>query len=80
MGKDKIDKMVNKFLCWKLPKDFSPDGGIQFAKTYNGYKDGVFITGIVRTPDDPFWPIGTNLLTAAQAKVMIEHILADEAE
>ena len=54
-----IDKLVDRFLSWKLPKDFSPDGGISFvpSKTH---------------PD--MWPIGTNLFTADQAKEMLAHI------
>lgn len=72
------DEMVNRFLSWKLPDDFSPDSGISFEKTYNGYKDGAFVKGIQRTPNDPAssWPIGTNLFTAEQAKAMLEHVLA----
>lgn len=30
MSKTQIDKMVDRFLCWKLPKDFAPDCGISF--------------------------------------------------
>lgn len=60
------DEMVNRFLCWKLPQDFAPDCGISF--------DG-------RKPDqwnaDKGWPIGTNLLTATQAKAMLEHVLCE---
>lgn len=58
-----IDQMVDRFLSWELPKDFAPDGGIEFTP-----------------PNNPafFWPTGTNLLTADQARVMIEHLLSDE--
>lgn len=28
-----IKKLVNRFLGWKLPKDFSPDGGISFKES-----------------------------------------------
>ena len=65
-----IDRLVNKFLCWKLPKDFCPDGGIFFK----------------RIPDFPefnkweYEPIGTNLFTADQAKAMFEYLLADEPQ
>lgn len=53
-----IDKMVTRFLSWKLPKDFCPDGGMVFIPTKGrGY-------------DTPFWPVGTNLLTADQARQM----------
>ena len=27
-----IDRLVNKFLGWKLPNDFQPDCGISFDK------------------------------------------------
>lgn len=57
-----VGKMVDRFLGWKLPKDFYPDCGISF--------DG-------RGPDargyDRGWPTGTNLLHAGQAKEMFEH-------
>lgn len=60
-----IDDMVNKFLSWKLPRDFNPDAGISFTP-----------------PDHPhhelLWPTGTNLLTAVQAKAMIEYILSSQ--
>ena len=61
-----IDKMVSRFLCWKLPKDFHPDGGIVFIPTKG------------RGHDSPYWPVGTNLLTAEQARKMFEHATADE--
>ena len=60
----RIDEMVNRFLAWKLPDDFHPDGGVKFER-----------------PPYPFpapqWPSGTNLLTAAQAKDMLTHVLGD---
>jgi hypothetical protein len=57
----KISKMVDRFLCWKLPKDFAPDCGISFD-SHNGQ----------------CVPVGTNLLTAAQAQQMFEHVTAEE--
>jgi hypothetical protein len=63
-----IADMVNRFLGWKLPKDFCPDCGISF----DGRKDDEWNKGKT-------WPIGTNLLTADQAKAMFEHCLASEA-
>ena len=58
------EEMVNRFLNWKLPSTFSPDCGISF--------DG-------RKPDqwnaDKGWPVGTNLLSAIEAKAMLEHVL-----
>lgn len=61
-----IDEMVNRFLAWKLPADFSPDGGVSFSTFYE--------------PDSPHWPTGTNLLTAQQAKGMFTHALAGDSE
>lgn len=66
MSTTKIDKMVNRFLCWMLPKDFGPDAGISFKPTKpDGY-------------GTHWWPVGTNLLTADQARAMFEHVTADE--
>lgn len=63
---DQIKEMVDRFLCWKLPKDFSPDAGISFnpTKPYEGDEFG-----------NSWWPIGTNLLYAGQAEEMIRFIL-----
>ena len=61
MTDNKIDEMVNRFLSWKLPVDFSPDCNISFdRKTASTWPNS--------------WPIGTNLLTADQAREMIKHI------
>lgn len=65
MKKEQIDKMVDRFLSWELPRDFYPDGRISFN----------------REPDamgnNPTWPIGTNLFTATQAKTMVEYMMVD---
>jgi hypothetical protein len=63
-----IKKMVDRFLGWKLPRDFSPDCGISF----DGRKDDEW-------NKNKTWPIGTNLLSADQAKAMFEYVLADAA-
>jgi len=55
-----VKEMVNRFLGWKLPQDFYPDAGISFDRAY-GEKWGM--------------PIGTNLLTADQAKAMFEYCI-----
>lgn len=59
--------MIDRFLSWKLPKDFGPDCGISFnpTKPYEGDKFG-----------NSWWPIGTNLLHAGQVKEMLEYVLA----
>lgn len=48
--------MVDAFLSWKLPKDFSPDAGVSFDPPSN----------------ELHWPIGTNLFTAEQATKMFK--------
>ena len=60
------DEMVSRFLCWKLPQDFGPDCGISFARFHPN--------GTTR-----FEPVGTNLLTAEQARQMLEHVLGPVA-
>lgn len=54
-------EMVNRFLGWKLPEDFAPDCGIMFDRNIPASYDG--------------WPSGTNLLTATQARAMLEYAL-----
>ena len=54
-----IKTMVDRFLIWNLPEDFSPDCGISFTPpTHNETA-----------------PIGTNLLTAEQAEQMVRYML-----
>jgi hypothetical protein len=66
MSEEQIKCMVDRFLNWKLPEDFNPDGGVTFKKTFN--------------ENTPFpmkhEPSGTNLFTAVQAEAMIRHMLA----
>jgi hypothetical protein len=57
-------EMVDRFLSWRLPKDFSPDNGISFKPIDHPH-------GLTH-----LWPTGTNLLNADQAKAMLEHVLA----
>lgn len=64
MTEDQIKHMVNRFLMWKLPKNFNPDGGISFEKIGNGPG-----SAYVREP------VGTNLLDATQAHAMVRHML-----
>jgi hypothetical protein len=60
-----INHMVNRFLSWRLPKDFQPDAGIKFdpvanAGTKHEYRHE---------------PTGTNLLCADQARAMVRHMI-----
>lgn len=60
---EQINHMVDRFLSWKLPRNFSPDGGISFKNLH---------------PDLPHeWPSGTNLIDYTQAKEMVRHMIAD---
>lgn len=60
-----IDKMVDRFLSWKLPENFCPDAGISFKAEYNE-----------NTPYPmKHEPVGTNLFDAEQAREMIKYIL-----
>ena len=68
MDKKPIDVMVDRFLGWKLPEDFNPDGGISFKRTYNDHLPMPMKNE----------PIGTNLLTAIQAKAMLMYVLGLE--
>lgn len=58
------DEMVSRFLTWRLPDDFAPDCGVSFTK-----------------PNHPTsWPVGTNLLTAIQARQMLEYVLSGQEQ
>lgn len=66
MTDEQIKHMVDRFLGWKLPEDFSPDNGIS-------YSGPIFNKGTkyeVRCD-----PIGTNLFCADQAEAMVRHMI-----
>lgn len=59
------DDMVHRFLAWKLPETFSPDGGVRIDERWQK-RFG--------------WPpSGTNLLNKDEARAMLEHVLATSA-
>lgn len=65
---DVVEQAVNRFLSWKLPKDFHPDGGMVFIPTKGrGY-------------DSPHWPVGTNLLNAQQTREMLRYVFGAAPE
>jgi hypothetical protein len=66
MPDELLDKLVNNFLRWQLPKDFSPDCGISF----DGRQDDEW-------NKNKTWPIGTNLFTATQVRQMFVDIMPD---
>ncbi len=62
---DLVNYMVQRFLQWELPETFSPDGGIKFERTVNR-----------GTPYEyRHRPVGTNLLTAEEARKMVTHMI-----
>lgn len=68
MTNEQIDELVNRFLGWRLPQDFSPDFFIKFDRE-----------AAIRLHDSTngtAWPIGTNLLNADQAREMLKFLLA----
>lgn len=65
MTEDQIKHMVNRFLMWKLPENFNPDGGISFKKFYNEHLEHA----------SQHNPVGTNLLDATQTDAMVRHML-----
>ena len=66
MTDEQVKHMVDRFLGWKLPEDFRPDGGVEFDA------DGA-------KKMDPrnlrYEPYGTNLLNYTQAEAMVRHML-----
>lgn len=62
---EQVKHMVDRFLGWKLPDDFQPDGGVVFAKTIH----------FGSAHEHTFEPVGTNLLTATQAEAMVRYML-----
>ena len=67
MTEEQIKQMVDRFLAWRLPKDFAPDHYINF--------DRESAQRLFDSTNGNAWPIGTNLLSADQARQMIEYML-----
>lgn len=65
MTEDQIKRMVERFLTWRLPETFNPDGGISFKSDYNEH------TAYPMKHE----PVGTNLLTFTEAKALVLHML-----
>jgi hypothetical protein len=61
MNADQIKYMVDRFLMWPLPRDFTPDNGISYKRPNYA-------------PNVP-GPSGTNLLDATQADAMVRHMV-----
>jgi len=65
LSPEQIKHMVERFLRWRLPDDFCPDGGVSFARTFNEHTAHPM----------KYEPVGTNLLSATQAEAMVRHML-----
>jgi hypothetical protein len=65
LDETQIKHMVDRFLMWRLPESFNPDGGISFEREYNQH-----------TPFPAVHePVGTNLFDAQQATAMVRHMI-----
>jgi len=60
-----VKHMVDRFLRWRLPEDFNPDGGISFKPVFNEH------TAHPMKAE----PVGTNLFDAQQAEAMVRYML-----
>lgn len=61
---DQIKYMVERFLRWRLPENFSPDCGISFTR----------FAGTHEHPHE-YKPVGTNLLDFQQATAMVWYMV-----
>ncbi len=62
---EQIKHMVDRFLIWRLPENFNPDGGISFRAAYNEH------TAYPMKSE----PVGTNLFDAVQTETMIRYLI-----
>jgi len=65
MRDEQIKYMVERFLQWRLPDNFNPDGGISFKPTFNEHT----------THPMKAEPVGTNLFDYTQAEAMVRHMV-----
>lgn len=65
LGEEQIKHMANRFLGWRLPDNFNPDGGVRFERFGNAGTEHQYVNS----------PTGTNLLDAGQAEEMIRFIV-----
>ena len=60
MNEDQIKYMVDRFLQWRLPEPWNPDGGVSYQRP-----------NYAHAPAAHDWPVGTNLFDATQARAMV---------
>lgn len=66
MTEEQIKHMAERFLGWKLPENFNPDGGISFTPLANAGM-GEY--------EYRHQPTGTNVLDYTQAEAMVRHLV-----
>lgn len=65
MNDAQIKHMVDRFLQWRLPENFSPDAGISFKPMFNEHT----------AHPAKHEPVGTNLFDATQATAMVRFMI-----
>lgn len=65
LADNQIKYMVDRFLSWRLPENFSPDAGISFKPMFNEHTAHPM----------KHEPTGTNLFDADQANTMVRHMM-----
>ena len=65
LNEAQINYMVDRFLGWRLPDNFGPDGGISFKREFNEHTAHPM----------KYEPTGTNLLDASQAHAMVRYLI-----
>lgn len=65
MTDEQIKHMTERFLGWRLPDNFAPDGGVSYSPTFN--------TGT--SYEGKNHPSGTNLFDYTQATAMVRHMV-----
>jgi hypothetical protein len=61
MDAAQIKHMVDRFLGWRLPENFAPDGGVSYTPPSYAAQVGM--------------PTGTNLFSATEAEAMVRHMV-----
>jgi hypothetical protein len=67
---EQIKHMVSRFLGWRLPENFRPDGGITFKAEHSEE----YMASLGKPPMR-HQPNGTNLFDAQQAEQMVRHMI-----
>jgi hypothetical protein len=67
---EQIKHMVDRFLGWRLPENFRPDGGISFNPEYN-----VEYNASRGMPPARYQPYGTNVFDSGQAEAMVRYMV-----